>query len=276
MNIDEISKGFGAVITNVNLMGINDKNVKKKIYEVFLDRRVVCIRGCAPTHEGFANFSRAFGQPKVQLLADYRLDGFPEMSLISNYNRIGGSRPYVRATYWHTDDSYFAQPAKATLLCAQALPSNGGETGFINCHTVLEEMAVKLRRRIDDRRALHKYLSRRNKARVAKRNASEEAATPDVSHPLVRTHPETNQMSLYINPNRIDRIEGIPLDESDELLDEVYAFALQEKFQQRHHWQIGDILMWDNRCTMHRAITNFVVNERREFLRILLKGDTPI
>ena len=89
-------------------------------------------------------------------------------------------------------------------------------------------------------------------------------------------HPETNRPSLYINPNRIDYIEGVPLDVSDELLDEIYDFAFQERFQHQHHWQIGDILIWDNRCTMHRATTNFDVNERREFLRILLKGDTPI
>ena len=111
---------------------------------------------------------------------------------------------------------------------------------------------------------------------MANRSAEEEAKTPDVSHPLVRTHPETNRLSLYINPNRIDHIEGIPLKKSDKLLDDIYAFAFQDKFQNRHYWQTGDILMWDNRCTMHRAMTNFDMNERREFLRILLKGDTPI
>ena len=136
-------------------------------------------------------------------------------------------------------------------------------------------MPAYLRRRIEGRKAVHKYVSRRGKAVVAERNDAEVRETPDVSHPLIRTHPETGRYALYINPNRIDRIEGMSIDESDAILDEIYAFAFQACFQFRHQWQPGDMLIWDNRCTMHRATTNFDVFERREFHRILVKGEVP-
>ena len=259
-----MSEGFGAIISNLDLRSLHDQNVKQKIYEIFLDRHVVCLRGCSPSPKDFAKISREFGEPQVQLLNDYHLDGYSEISLISNYNKIGGTTPH------------FAEPAKATLLCAQALPSFGGETAFINCHSVLEDMPATLRCQFEGRRATHKYFTRRNKARVAERNATEKASTPDVSHPLVRRHPETKRLSLYINPNRIDHIQGIPSAESDKLLDDIYAFAFQERFQHQHSWRVGDILMWDNRCTMHRATTNFDISEPREFMRILLKGDIPV
>ena len=276
MKIRKVSHGFGAIVGDFDIADVGDKKLRQKIHSIFLAYHVVCFRGAFASPPEFVAFSRAFGVPKVQLLADYHLDGYPEISLISNYNKIGGSVPHVRATYWHTDDSYLPQPAKATLLCGQELPASGGSTEFINCHAVLHEMSPAMRLQIDERRAVHKYLSRRNKAIVAGLSPEEKAKTPDVLHPLVRTHPETGQLSLYINPNRIDHIEGISMKESNKLLDDIYAFAFQEKFRLQHNWKRGDILMWDNRCTMHRAKKDFVITERREFLRILLKGDTPI
>jgi taurine dioxygenase len=158
---------------------------------------------------------------------------------------------------------------------AKALPSSGGGTHFIDTMAVLDAMPENLRAKIAGRRAVHKYLSRRNVAKVAIRTPEEEAQTPDVSHPLIRTISETGRQALYINPNRIDHIEGLDNAQSDALLDEVYAFAFEERFQHRHDWQLGDLVMWDNACTMHRAGTDFDVTELREFHRVLLQGRVP-
>ena len=275
MLIDEMNGSLGAIVQDLSPKEAAEQASCQRLQDVFLDRHVLCLRGWPLTPEDFIIFSQYFGEPQVQLLSDYHLEGHPEISVISNYNKIGGERPHVRATYWHTDDSYFARPAKATALCAMVLPSAGGDTAFIDCHAVLDAMPVDLRERIEGRYAVHKYLSRRGKARVAVRNDAESEKTPDVSHPLIRTHPETGRCALYINPNRIDHIAEMHSDESDAILDEIYAFAFQACFQYRHQWRPGDMLIWDNRCTMHRATTNFNVFERREFLRILLKGDVP-
>ncbi len=275
MLIDEINGHLGAIVWESDPQGLSERASREVLQELFLDRHVLCLRGWPDSPEAFIRFTEYFGEPKVQLLSDYHLEGYPAISVISNYNKIGGEKPHVRATYWHTDDSYFTCPAKATALCARALPSAGGDTAFINCHAVLDAMPLDLRQRIEGRNAVHKYLSRRGKALVAVRNDAEVKKTPEVSHPLIRTHPETGRHALYINPNRIDHIAGIPLDESDAILDELYTFAFNACFQYRHQWLPGDMLIWDNRCTMHRAMTNFNVSQRREFFRILLKGDIP-
>ena len=273
--IDGENEGVGVIVQDFDPKEAFARVNGQRLHEAFLEHHVLCLRGGSLSHESFLGLSRYFGEPKIQLLSDYHLDECPEISVISNYNNIGRGKPHVRATHWHTDDSYFARPAKATALYAQALPGAGGDTAFIDCHAVLDAMPASLRHLIEGRKAVHKYLSRRGKAVVAERNDAEIKETPDVSHPLIRIHPDTGRRALYINPNRIDHIEGIPIDESDTILDEIYAFAFERRFQFRHQWQLNDMLIWDNRCTMHRATTNFDISERREFLRILLKGEVP-
>jgi len=263
---------MGAIVSGVDL---SDPGAAAQLNDLLLAHRMLCLRGLELDAHGFLAVGRLFGEPQVQLLADYRLDDPEEVTVISNVNKLAGGKPHVRATHWHTDDSYFAEPAKATLLLARALPTRGGGTEFIDCAAVLEAMPDALRRRIEGRRAVHKYQSKRARAIVAVRTPEEEAQTPDVSHPLIRTHPETGRPSLYINPNRIDHVEGMESAESDALLDELYAFAFQPRFQHRHDWQLGDLVIWDNRCTMHRATTDFDITELREFHRILLKGSRP-
>lgn len=276
MNLDRSDGTMGGVVTGIDLTDELSADVITELQRWFLDCQVLCIRGQTLTPHQFAAAGHLFGEPQVQLLGDYRMDDPEEVTVISNYNKIGNGKPHVRATHWHTDDSYFATPAKATALYAVALPSAQTRTEFINTHAVLEDMPDDLRQRIEGKFAVHKYNSRRGQAKVAIRTLEEEAQTPDVQHPLVRTHPDTGRQSLYINPNRIDHIEGMGPDDSDSLLDELYEFAFQEKFQYPHPWQLGDMVIWDNRCTMHRATTNFDLTERREFHRLLLKGDVPV
>jgi len=276
MDLGPIGSVMGAVVRDLDVAGGIGPETVADLNQALLDHHLLVLRGLDLSKAAYLGIARLFGEPQVQLLSEYHVDDMPEITVISNYNALAGGKPHVRATYWHTDDSYFALPAKATMLHAQALPSDGGDTGFINTHAVLEAMPDPLRARIEGRRAVHKYLSRRGKARVAVRTEDEEATTPDVIHPLTRSHPETGRVALYINPNRIDHVEGMDLAEGDALLDELYEFAFRTEFQFRHRWQLGDIVIWDNRCTMHRASDDFDVTERREFHRILLKGDVPV
>ncbi len=275
MKISPIDAVIGAEVTGLDLVKNVDVRSIEKLNLALLERQLLYIRDQDLDPNSFAAAAQTLGEPQEQLLADYRLDEDPRVPVISNYNRMGGSKPHVRATHWHTDDSYLAKPAKMTMLFAKALPSEGAVTEFINTIAVLDAMSPELRQGIEDRRAVHKYLSRRNVAKVAIRTAEEKAMTPDVSHPLVRTHPETGRAALYINPNRIDRVEGMSDKASDELLDELYGFAFQERFQYHHVWQPSDLVIWDNRCTMHRASAAFDISQRREFHRILLRGDVP-
>ena len=275
MTIEPLSDVMAAEATGVDLAKL-DRATARELSRALVEHLALCIRDQDLTPAQYGTASHIFGAPKLQVLRSNRLDDVPEVSVISTTNEIGGEQPHVRATHWHTDDSYLAVPAKATMLYPRELPSTGGDTQFINCHAVLEAMPAALRRRIEGLRAVHVYRSRRAGAKVAERTDDERRETPDVVHPLVRTHPESGRQALYINPNRIERIAGMDEAESDTLLDELYAFAFQERFQYHHEWRLGDVVIWDNRCTMHRAMADFDIQEPRAMHRVLLEGTVPV
>jgi taurine dioxygenase len=142
-------------------------------------------------------------------------------------------------------------------------------------HSVYEALPEKLRRRIDDMRAIHGYDTPRARNRPSARTSQEIAETPDVEHPLVRTHPETGRKALYLNPNRLDRIVGLERAESDALLDELADEARKPRHHYGHVWKAGDIAIWDNRATMHRVVIDYPMGEPRVMQRVLIEGDKP-
>jgi taurine dioxygenase len=143
-------------------------------------------------------------------------------------------------------------------------------------HSVYEALPEPLRRRIDGLRAIHGYDTPRARNRPAPRTAQEIAETPDVEHPLVRTHPETGRKALYLNPNRQDRIVGLARAGSDALLDELGAEARKPQHHFGHVWHAGDVVVWDNRATMHRVMLDYPVGESRVMQRVLIEGDRPV
>ncbi|MEM8825777.1 MAG: TauD/TfdA family dioxygenase, partial [Pseudomonadota bacterium] len=177
---------------------------------------------------------------------------------------------------WHTDDSYFAKPAKATMLQSLQIPESGGETKFCNMRKAYLDLPAETRERIDGLRAVHSYDTLRAPARAATRTEEEKSETPDVDHPLVRTHEDTGDKSIYFNSNRTDRIVGMPREESDALLDMLYDHATQDRYQYHHTWRVGDLLLWDNRCLMHAVNMDFPIGQTRLHQRILLEGAHPV
>jgi taurine dioxygenase len=223
-------------------------------------------------------FATAFGTPRTQLLRYKRSGDVPEVSVMVSTLMVDGTtdKTAIRAEDWHTDDSYFAVPAKATLLHGMEIPSRGGSTWFCNMHSVYDALPEKLRRRIDGMRAIHGYDTPRARNRPSARTPQEIAETPDVEHPLVRTHPETGRKALYLNPNRLDRIVGLERAESDALLDELADEARKPRHHFGHDWTVGDIVIWDNRATMHRVVIDYPEGEPRVMQRVLIEGEKPV
>lgn len=275
MKVEKLGPVMAAAVSGIDLREEIDAETAVALRQAVTDHLVVCLRDQDLTPPQFAQASRIFGTPKTFVLRQDRVEGAPEVSVVSNRPPALGGKPLVQAKHWHTDDSYLALPATLTLLHARTLPREGGDTEFINCYRVLDEMPDAMRARITGLRAVHKYLSRRNASWVAKRSDVEEAETPDVDHPLIRTHPLSGRQSLYINPNRIDHILNWDETESDALLDPLYEFAFQSRFQYRHKWQSGDVVIWDNRCTMHRANADYDINQPRLMHRVMLEGEEP-
>jgi taurine dioxygenase len=269
---------LGARIEGLDRRRASEPDVAAFLNRALGEHLLVVVPGGRMAPDETLAFSRAFGTPRSQLLRYKRSGAVPEVSIMVSTLMADGTtdKTAIRAEDWHTDDSYFAVPAKATLLHAIEIPSRGGSTWFCNMHSVYEALPEKLRRRIDGMRAIHGYDTPRARNRPSPRTPQEIAETPDVEHPLVRTHPDTGRKALYLNPNRLDRIVGLERAESDALLDELADEARKPKHHFGHVWKAGDIVIWDNRATMHRVMIDYPVGEPRVMQRVLIEGEKPI
>ena len=220
---------------------------------------------------------RAFGDPLPQTRGAARHPEMAEIMILSSEDRdaLGDGRRLVVGAHWHSDDSYKAVPCSLTMLYGVTVPESGGDTQFTNMYAAYDDLAPELRRRIADLRVVHRYDSSRKGARVAKLSADEADELPDVAHPLVRTHPETGRKALYLNPNRMEAVLGLERAESDALLDALTRHAIADKYQYRHKWRRGDILIWDNRCTMHKANADYPEGSLRLMHRVIVAGTVP-
>ena len=269
---------LGARIEGLDRGAANQPAVAAMLDRALAEHLLVVIPGEPMTPEQTRDFAAVFGRPQIQLLRYKRSGAVPEVSVMVSTLMDDGTtdKTAIRAEDWHTDDSYFAVPAKATLLHSIEIPSRGGATWFCNMHSVYDALSDATKKRIDGRRAVHGYDTPRARNRPSARTPEEIAETPDVEHPLVRTHPVTGRKALYLNPNRLDRIVGMERAESDALLDELAVEARKPQHHFGHVWKRGDIVVWDNRATMHRVVIDYPMGEKRIMHRVLIQGERPV
>jgi taurine dioxygenase len=267
------SSGFAAEATGADLSESITGETARTLQDAARDHPVLVMRTDGLTTAQLLALAGVFGEPQVQLLEEYRSSAHAAVSVISSdqTDARGDGRRIVFGGAWHTDDSYLAVPAKATMLYAEVIPPTGGDTLFADTTAAYEALDTDTRADLDGMRAIHKYLSRRNVNVVPTRSASEEAQTPAVDHPVVRTDRATGRRSLYLNPNRMESVVGLTDEASDSLLDRLIEHAVQDRFVFRHVWQPHDVVLWDNGRSMHRATADYG-DARREMHRILLRG----
>ena len=243
----------------------------------FLNYHLLCLRSDPLSPEAFAAVSRTFGEPKLHVLRNRRHETVPEVAFMDSTYAHAGDKPVDfsldRKSAWHTDDSYFEVPAKISLLQSIAIPDSGGQTRFANTRKAFEDLSDLEKQKIDGLQAVHSYDTERAPARAAKRTQEEEAETPDVVHPLARTHEDSGAKAIYFNPNRTDRIVDMQREESTALLDWIHGTVTQKRYQYAHEWRVGDILIWDNRCLLHSVNMDFPIGQKRLHQRILIEGD---
>jgi taurine dioxygenase len=178
---------------------------------------------------------------------------------------------------FHTDHSNHPAPPKATILYPVELPSKGGDTQYANMHLAYDELPEAMKQKIDGLRAVHVYLSKYSPRPLKPLNEeSLKALPPPGIHPLVRVHPDNGRKALYMNPVRIESIIGMPDDEALDLVTELMTHATQPKYEYRHQWRHGDMVIWDNRSVLHKANPDYDMNEKRYLYRLMLKGEAPI
>ncbi|HEX7968610.1 MAG TPA: TauD/TfdA family dioxygenase [Stellaceae bacterium] len=270
--------GIGAEIAGIDLKGIGDGDFAA-IRRAFVEHSVLLFRGQRLSDDDLIAFSRRFGaldHAPVQENGQRFVKGKPEIYVVSNVIENGVAIGSLGAgeAVWHTDMSYLADPPMASMLYALEVPPEGGNTGFCNMYSGYEALPEALKRRITGFKIKHDGTYNSGGYLRAGVTASDDPRTsPGAVHPLVCTHPESGRRCLYLGRRRNAYIADLPLEQSEALLDELWAYATRDEYTWYNTWRIGDVVLWDNRCTMHRR-DPFDPASRRIMHRTQIKGTT--
>jgi taurine dioxygenase len=263
----------GAEVTGVDLARPLAPATQRALHDAWIEHAVLVIRDQHLTPEQFANAARNFGELMEQQLKKFTLPDHPEVGTISSRDLpLVDGKLRVRGEQYHTDHSNFAEPPTATTLHAVALPASGGDTQFVDVRAAFDDLPEATRRRLVSLRSPHVYESSQSPRKMAELSPEERAKVPQTLQPLVIRHPENGRSALYLNTARMEGIDGMPPDEAFRLIDELYTHATQPKYEYRHQWRPGDMVIWDNRSVMHQANADYDPAEYRYLYRIMLKG----
>lgn len=271
---------LGAEILGLDLNRPLSQRDFQRIHTAHLEHHLLVFRDQRITPQQQVDFSRRFGALQIHVLRNFQLPSNPEVLIISNIIEDGKPIGLGDAGhFWHSDLSYKETPSLGSMLHAQELPAEGGDTLFANMHLAWDTLPAALRNVVQGLRAEHSYLAqyeelrRRNPYRPPLTQAQIDEVRP-VLHPVVRTHPETGRRALFVSEHFTTRIIGIPEGESRALLDELFAHSVKPEHIYRHRWAPHDMVFWDNRSLMHLA-GGTPDHLRRKLYRTTIEGDTP-
>ncbi len=275
-----LGSALGAEVIGLDLSRPLSEPDFRRVHRAHLDHHVLVFRDQRISPAQQVSFSRRFGPLQIHVLRDFQLPGFPEILQVSNIKENG--RPIGlgdAGVFWHSDLSYKDTPSLGSLLHAQELPAEGGDTLFSNQHLAHDTLPASLKSLIATLRAEHTYLARYEELRARspwrpKLTAAQLEEVKPVIHPVVRTHPETGRKTLFVSEHFTTRIVGLPEDESKSILSELFAHSIRSEFVYRHHWQPRDLVFWDNRSVIHLA-TGTPDQLRRKLYRTTVEGDAP-
>ncbi len=267
-----LSPALGAEIIGVDLRDPIDDALKQRFLDTWHQYLVILLRNQTLDEDAQVRFAEMFGPPAPVTSGRSFSVKHPAVMLISNIRQDGkpiGALPDGEM-HFHTDQCHQPVPAKATVLYAIEVPSQGGDTLFSNAYAAYETLPDDIKQRLAGRRAFNAY-----DQDTTLRSTSYDNARASSWHPAVRAHPATGRKALYVNRLMTREIEGLPRQESDALLQMLFDHQEQPRFVYQHVWRVGDILMWDNRCTLH-ARTDFSAGERRLLRRVTILGEKPV
>ncbi len=268
--------GTGAEIHGLDLCQPVSAALKQKINADFAKHHVLVFRDQKMSAAQFATAGEIFGPLLSQHHKDVRATGHPEVFEIRN-TEVAPGEYRISGGSWHTDHSNHPCPPRATALHTVTLPSYGGDTQYVNMHLAYDELSADMKRRIEGVKAIHAWESRYTPRKMRKLTAdSAKALPPPGVHPLVREHPENGRRFLYLNPVRIDGIVGMEDGPAMKLVNELIAHATQQKYEYRHQWVMGDMVIWDDCSVMHQANGDYDVKEVRYLYRIMVQDDPAL
>ena len=272
------ANGFGAEIGGVDLAGEVPEEAFEAIRAAMIRHKVLVFRDQHLDDAHHLAFARRFGPLEGHINRATRHDALPKIQIFGNVDQNGnptGVHPERGTLVWHSDKSYVATPSMFTVLRSPSVARQGGDTLFADMARAYEDLDGARAQELENLRIVHDWKRSREKSNERPATADEIAAAPPVEHPLVRTHPETGAKALYLG-NHASHIVGVDRAEGEALLADLERHGTQDKYLYRHRWRDNDVLMWDNRCTVHCVTGYDAAKERRIVHRAVVQGDRPV
>ncbi len=269
---------LGAEISNVKLADDMSDELFRAIYQAFLRYQVLLFPPQDVPPGSQVAFAQRFGEVQIHVMSQYHADGFPELYRLSNLDENGkpnGRHPDRGTLAWHTDGSWQRVTGQATIIYGEVMPETGGETHFADMYGAYERLDAKWKARIASMRAVHNLdFSRTRRHGEDPMTDAQRREKPPVDQPVVRTHPETGRKCLYLG-DHAEYIVGMPYDEGRALIEELNALAIHSDLTYEHRWTARELLLWDNRCVMHRATPYDPATQGRVIRRCTVLGEVP-
>ena len=269
---------LGAEVSGVDLAGGVDEALFQSLYRAFLRYQVLLFppQDLPPARQ--VEFARRFGEVQIHVMNQYHADGFPELYRLSNLDENGrpnGRHPDKGTLAWHTDGSWQRVTGQATIIYGEVMPESGGETHFCDMYGAYERLDPAWKTRIASLRAVHNLDFSRNRRHGEEPMTEEQRrARPPVDHPIVRTHSETGRKCMYLG-DHAESIVGLPYDEGRALIEELNALIVHRDLSYEHRWRTHEMIVWDNRCVLHRATPYDEATQGRVIRRCTVLGEVP-
>ncbi|MFN3233580.1 MAG: TauD/TfdA dioxygenase family protein [Alphaproteobacteria bacterium] len=274
----ELMPGFGVEVTGIDAAQADDQT-RAFLLDCFQNHGALLLRGQSMTPDDMMAFGTIFGELEDHTQVQYRMPGYPKIYLLSNRDvdgkPIGSHRDGVG---WHTDYSYKDKPVMCTMLYSIDVPEVGGDTMLADLCAAYDALPEEKKTELDPLILHHSYKYFMETREFGRQTLSPEleAENPDVFHPLIRTHPADGRKALWVSTGTVKTIVGMSQKDSLKLIDELVEFVTQDRFVFRHKWRKGDILVWDNRCTLHTGSLFDDEKYIRHSYRMWVKGDKPV
>jgi taurine dioxygenase len=273
-----LAANLGAEISGVKLADGVSHEVFSAIYRAWLHYQVLVFPPQDLPPDRQVKFARQFGEVQIHVMNQYHADGYPELYRLSNLDANGnpnGRHPDKGTLAWHTDGSWRRVTGQATIIYGEVVTDTGGETHFCDMYGAYERLDAVWKARIAGLRAVHNLdFSRTRRHGEDPMTEAQRLETPPVDHPVVRTHPETGRKCLYLG-DHAEYIVGMPYAKGRSLIEELNALAIHPDLTYEHRWQPGQLIVWDNRCLMHRATPYDPFTQRRVVRRCTVLGEVP-
>lgn len=278
LNLKELKPGFGAEILDLDLSRSDDATLDA-VVDVFNLHGAVLLRKQTMPPGDLVRFMSRFNEPEGHTLKQYTLPGYPNIYILSN--KVSDGKPigaHNDGVGWHTDYSYKEYPVMCTMLYAVEVPAEGSDTLLADMCSAYDALPAERRRELDGMVLHHSYQYFMENREHGRMTLSPElkAQNPDVYHPLVRVHPSNHRRALWASTGTVKEVVGLPNPEGLRLIDELVEFITQDRFVYRHKWQVGDVLVWDNRCTLHTGTLYDDTKYDRVMHRLWAKGEKPL